>query len=90
MNTKLRVAVSQSDYSNAKYTRITLVPQKAKLVAILEADAGRVGYDGTVVLRADKSYDPDRVQVCWVDVGSVAAVRLALVVPNANVRLEVS
>ena len=42
---------------------ITLVPRKADLVAVLETAANRVGYEDTIVLRADKSYDPDRVQV---------------------------
>ncbi len=60
---KLRVSVSQSDFNSTIYTFITLVPRKAHLVAVLETDAERVGYEGTVVLRADKSYDPDRIQV---------------------------
>ena len=33
------------------------------LVAVLEADAERVSYGGSVALRAGGSYDPDRVQV---------------------------
>ena len=33
------------------------------IVAVLEANSERVGYVETIVLRADKSYDPDRVNV---------------------------
>ena len=58
------MVVAQSDLEHRKYTWITLVPRQANIVAVLETDAERVGYDGTIVLRADKSYDPDHVQVC--------------------------
>ena len=63
-STKLRVAAVQSDFETASYMGITLVPQQADLVAVLETDSERVGLGGSVVLRADKSYDPDHVQVC--------------------------
>lgn len=43
---------------------ITLVPKQADIVAVLETDSERVGLGGSVVLRADKSYDADHVQVC--------------------------
>ena len=63
MPTRLQVTVRQPSLNATKYTWITLVPRKADLVAVLNADSQRVGYNGTVVLRAGGSYDPDRVQV---------------------------
>ena len=61
--TRLQVTVRQPSLKAVTYTRITLVPRKADLVAVLNADSQRVGYNDAVVLRAGGSYDPDRVQV---------------------------
>ena len=61
--TVLRVTVAQSNVDSVVHTWITLIPRQAELVAVLEANTERVAYDSTVVLRADKSYDPDLVQV---------------------------
>ena len=63
--TKLKVTANQkqSSFDATEHTSITLVPRKAKLVAVLETDAQRVAYTETVTLRASRSYDPDKVQV---------------------------
>ena len=57
------MTVEQPLFNITKHTRITLVPRKAELVAVLEAEAQKVGYTDTVVLDASLSFDPDNVQV---------------------------
>ena len=37
-------------------------------MAVLDADAESVGYEGSVALKAGSSYDPDEVQV-WSELG---------------------
>lgn len=58
--TALRVTASDRS-TLPTHTWITLVPQKAQIVAKLQANSQRVGLEDTVVLNAGASYDPDTV-----------------------------
>ena len=69
--------MNQLDVSNTQRAHIHLVPRVGDLVAVLEADAEKVDYEGNVVLRAGSSYDPDGVQV-WSGLGSGLELGLGL------------